>query len=73
MLTLFHGEQFCDKISTIELDEETKNSFKKLVNGFLNDLFELTGFKPSLEMRAQYKETIKGAQEKQEEENVKNG
>jgi hypothetical protein len=34
MLTLFHGEQFCEQISTIELDEETKNGFIKLVNGF---------------------------------------
>jgi hypothetical protein len=51
MLTLFHGEQFCDQIKFLEIDKETKSGFIKLVNGFLNDLFELTGFTPSNEMR----------------------
>lgn len=47
MLTLFHGEEFCSKIESLSLDPETKQGFTKLINEFLRDLFELTGFNPS--------------------------
>ena len=55
MLTLFHGEEFCQKLQKVEINEETKEGFVKLVNEFLHDLLELTGYNPSSDMNAQTK------------------
>lgn len=46
MLTLFHGEEFCSKLEAVNINKETKDGFQKLVQEFLHDLFELTGFNP---------------------------
>lgn len=36
----------------MEVNQETKDGFTKLVNEFLHDLFELTDFNPSSDMNA---------------------
>jgi hypothetical protein len=46
MLTLFHGEKFKEKIDTMKVDDEIKNSFKRLINEFMSELFEISEFDP---------------------------
>ena len=42
----------------MDVSDEIKESFKKLVNVFLKDLFELAEFDPSKEYNASFKEQI---------------
>lgn len=58
MLTLFHGEKFCEDLNKMSIDEEIKNSFTSLINEFLKDLFHLAQFNPHKEMNASFKDEI---------------
>jgi len=58
MLTLFHGERFCDEIDKLNLDTETKKGFQNLVQDFLKDLFDLAEFDPCKETNSTFKEEI---------------
>ncbi len=41
MLTIFHAEQFNLRIQKLEVSDEIKQGFYKLVNEFLKDLLEI--------------------------------
>lgn len=42
MITAFHGNKFCDELSTLEgVEDHVKEGFHKLVQEFMKDLFSL--------------------------------
>jgi hypothetical protein len=42
----------------LEVDEEIRNNFKKLVDDFMKDLFEISDFDPNNENFSQIKSSI---------------
>ena len=47
----------------MDIDEEIKEGFLKLVNDFLRDLFEVADFDPNEELNQQLKKDVEGAQQ----------
>lgn len=38
MLTLFHGENFCNKIDQMDISDDIKENFKSLIKEVMTDL-----------------------------------
>ncbi len=60
MLTLFHGQKYCDYVDNLEIDEEIKNNFKKMVHDFMKELFEIADFDPNTDTNNKMKSNIEG-------------
>jgi hypothetical protein len=45
-ITAFHGQKFCEEINKLDIEDNIKESFCKLVNEFMKDLFEMAEFDP---------------------------
>lgn len=61
MLTVFHGGKFCEEINKMDIEEDIKQGFFKLVNDFLKDLLEVAEFNPNEELNKSFKNEIEGA------------
>ena len=46
MLTMFHHQEFQDKVDAMPIDEQTKTAMKEKANKFLSTLFEIAEFDP---------------------------
>jgi hypothetical protein len=60
MLTLFHGQKYCDYVDRLDIDIEIKNNFKKLVHDFMKELFEIADFDPNADSNNKMKSNIEG-------------
>ena len=46
-ITVFHSQKFLSQIDDLQVDEEIKKNYEKMVHTFLEDLFEISEIDPS--------------------------
>ena len=61
MLTAFHGEKFLKDLERLDVEDHIKESFHKLVNDFMKDLFEMADFDPKKDMDNKFYERAQTA------------
>ena len=44
LLTSFHADRVSEQLDSMEIDQEIKDKIREQVNGFKNDLFQMSNF-----------------------------